>query len=146
MPHGFCLTSDTRGPGPLSDATSAELRAAYDQLVSGGSGGATVAVRSSDTIIVGKDDLALRDRRLGSKERMTVCAELGVADVDTPVSRRGEHALDDAQAVEVASMVRSLEPVLRLARGRQVRLRWRISVSAAVPTGHRLRGGARTLG
>lgn len=65
-----------------------------------------------DTYIVDKRGWSLLARDLGAKELMTVRAESGTRDVETPEAMREHLSLTDAQAVELAAMASALETQL----------------------------------
>ena len=62
-----------------------------------------------DTYIVDKAELAVKQRQIAEKERMTVAHLEGSREVDVPRFMRGEPTLDDAKAAEVAALARALE-------------------------------------
>ncbi len=62
-----------------------------------------------DTFVVRKSDLAVMERVIADKQRMTVCARRGTREVDVPRFLRKEAALTDEQVVEMAKLARTLE-------------------------------------
>ena len=62
-----------------------------------------------DTFIVRKSDLAVMERVIADKQRMTVSAPRGTREVDVPRFLRKEGALKDEQVVELAKLARTLE-------------------------------------
>jgi pyruvate, water dikinase len=62
-----------------------------------------------DTFIVRKSDLAVMERVIADKQRMTVSAPHGTREVDVPRFLRKEAALNDERAVEMAKLARTLE-------------------------------------
>ena len=62
-----------------------------------------------DTFIVRKSDLAVMERVIADKQRMTVSAPRGTREVDVPRFLRKEAALNDEQVVEMAKLARTLE-------------------------------------
>ncbi len=65
-----------------------------------------------DTFIVRKSDLAVKDRAIANKQRMTVSAPGGTREVDVPRFLRNEASLSDEQAVEMAQLALSLEATM----------------------------------
>src|SRR6266545_8090956 len=65
-----------------------------------------------DTFIVRKSDLAVMERVIADKQRMTVCARRGTREVDVPRFLRKEAALNDEQVVEMAKLARTLEATM----------------------------------
>lgn len=65
-----------------------------------------------DTYLVRKADLTVTSRDIGDKQRMTVVIPEGTREVDVPRLLRRQPALDDAQAVEMAQLARSLEEAM----------------------------------
>jgi phosphoenolpyruvate synthase/pyruvate phosphate dikinase len=65
-----------------------------------------------DTFIVRKSDLAVMERVIADKQRMTVSAPRGTREVDVPRFLRKEAALTDEQVVEVAQLARTLEATM----------------------------------
>lgn len=65
-----------------------------------------------DTYLVRKGDLSVTGRQIGDKQRMTVAIPEGAREVDVPRILRRQPALDDAQAVEMAHLARSLEEAM----------------------------------
>ena len=62
-----------------------------------------------DTFIVRKSDLAIIQRVIADKQRMTVSAPRGTREVDVPHFLRKEAALNDEHVVELAKLARTLE-------------------------------------
>jgi phosphoenolpyruvate synthase/pyruvate phosphate dikinase len=62
-----------------------------------------------DTFIVRKSDLAVMERVIADKQRMTVSAPRGTREVDVPRFLRKEVYLNDEQVVELAKLARTLE-------------------------------------
>jgi pyruvate,water dikinase len=62
-----------------------------------------------DSFIVRKSDLAVMERVIADKQRMTVCAPRGTREVDVPRFLRKEASLNDEQVVEIAKLARTLE-------------------------------------
>jgi len=62
-----------------------------------------------DTFIVRKSDLAVMERVIADKQRMTVSAPRGTREVDVPRLLRKEVCLNDEQVVELAKLARTLE-------------------------------------
>ncbi len=62
-----------------------------------------------DTFVVRKSDLAVMERVIADKQRMTVCARRGTREVDVPRFLRKEAALTDEHVVEMAKLARTLE-------------------------------------
>ena len=62
-----------------------------------------------DTYIVDKGDLAVKERQIAEKEKMTVAHPEGTREVDVPRFMRGEPTLDNDKAAEVAALARTLE-------------------------------------
>jgi len=62
-----------------------------------------------DTFIVRKADLAVMERVIADKQRMTVSAPRGTREVDVPRFLRKEACLNDEQVVELAKLARTLE-------------------------------------
>jgi pyruvate,water dikinase len=62
-----------------------------------------------DTLIVRKSDLAVKERLIADKQRMTVAAPRGTREVDVPRFLRKEACLNDQQVVELAKLARTLE-------------------------------------
>jgi pyruvate,water dikinase len=62
-----------------------------------------------DTFIVRKADLALMERVIADKQRMTVSAPRGTREVDVPRFLRKGVCLNDEQVVELAKLARTLE-------------------------------------
>jgi pyruvate,water dikinase len=65
-----------------------------------------------DTFVVRKDNLAVTQRSLGDKRRMTVLAPGGTEEVDVPRFLRSQFALTDDQAREAARLAMSLEETM----------------------------------
>lgn len=65
-----------------------------------------------DTYIVDKGDLAVKERQIAEKEKMTVAHPEGTREVDVPRFMRGEPTLDNDKAAEVAALARTLEEQL----------------------------------
>ena len=66
-----------------------------------------------DTFMVRKSDLAVMERVIADKQRMTVSAPRGTREVDVPRFLRKEAALNDEQVVELAKLVRTLEGTMQ---------------------------------
>lgn len=62
-----------------------------------------------DTYIVDKAGLAVKQRQIAEKEKMTVAHPAGTREVDVPRFMRNEPTLTDAKASEVAALARALE-------------------------------------
>jgi pyruvate,water dikinase len=62
-----------------------------------------------DTFVVRKSDLAVVERVIADKQRMTVSAARGTREVDVPRFLRQEAALSDEQVVEMAKLAHTLE-------------------------------------
>lgn len=62
-----------------------------------------------DTFVVRKSDLAILDRQIADKQRMTITSPQGTREVDVPRSMRRQPALKDAQIVEMAGLAAALE-------------------------------------
>lgn len=62
-----------------------------------------------DTYIIRKPDMAIIDRRIERKERMTVAVPGGTSEVPVPRLLAEQRALDDRQLVEMAQLAMSLE-------------------------------------
>ena len=62
-----------------------------------------------DTFIVRKSDLAVIQRVIADKQRMTVSAPRGTREVDVPRFLRQEACLNDEHVVEMAKLARTLE-------------------------------------
>ena len=62
-----------------------------------------------DTFIVRKSDLAIIQRVITDKQRMTVSAPRGTRQVDVPRFLRKEACLNDEQVVGMAKLARTLE-------------------------------------
>ena len=62
-----------------------------------------------DTYLVRKADLMVTGSQIADKQRMTVAIPEGAREVDVPRILRRQPALDDAQAIEMAQLARSLE-------------------------------------
>jgi phosphoenolpyruvate synthase/pyruvate phosphate dikinase len=62
-----------------------------------------------DTFIVRKSDLAVFQRAIADKQRMTISAPNGTHEVDVPGFMRKEASLTDEQVVELAKLTLSLE-------------------------------------
>jgi pyruvate,water dikinase len=67
------------------------------------------AVTTPDTWRIARGDLAIVERRIGAKARMTVPTAQGVRDVAVPARLRAVPSLDDARVREVACLVLALE-------------------------------------
>ena len=65
-----------------------------------------------DTFIVRKLDLAVMERVIADKQRMTVSAPRGTREVDVPRFLRHEACLNDEQVVELARLARTLEATM----------------------------------
>ena len=65
-----------------------------------------------DTFVVRKSDLAVTDRAIAEKQRMTVAVPGGTREVDVPRFLRREASLDDEQAAEIAQLALSLEAAM----------------------------------
>ncbi len=78
--------------------------------VSWGLGESVVAgAVTPDHFVLRRDDLAIGERRVADKERMTVPAAHGTAEVDVPWALRRRPAIDDAQAQAMARLALELE-------------------------------------
>jgi phosphoenolpyruvate synthase/pyruvate phosphate dikinase len=62
-----------------------------------------------DTWVVRKADLAVKEERIGAKERMTVAVSGGTREVAVPRLLRGRASLSEAQVVELAKLAVELE-------------------------------------
>lgn len=62
-----------------------------------------------DIFVVRKDSFVLAMRELGAKERMTVRAEGGTEEVESPPALRGAWSLSDEQALAITRLAISLE-------------------------------------
>lgn len=65
-----------------------------------------------DTFIVRKSDLAISDRTISDKQRMTVSASDGTREVDVPRFLRQQVSVSDGQAAEMAQLALSLEATM----------------------------------
>jgi len=65
-----------------------------------------------DTFIVRKSDLAVVQRVIADKQRMTVSAPGGTHEVDVPRFMRGQSSLADEQAMEMARLALTLETTM----------------------------------
>ena len=65
-----------------------------------------------DTFIARKSDLAVMERVIADKQRMTVSAPCGTREVDVPRFLRKQAALNDEQVVEMAKLARTLEATM----------------------------------
>jgi pyruvate,water dikinase len=65
-----------------------------------------------DTFLVRKSDLAVTDRTIAEKQRMTVSVSGGTREVDVPRFLRREVSLNDEQAAEMAQLALSLEATM----------------------------------
>jgi pyruvate,water dikinase len=65
-----------------------------------------------DTFIVRKSDLAVFERVITEKQRMTVSASGGTHEVEVPRFLRKEASLNDAQIIEMASLAMTLEATM----------------------------------
>jgi len=65
-----------------------------------------------DTFVVRKSDLAVTDRAIAAKQRMTVSAPGGTREVDVPRFLRAQASLNDEQAIEMAQLARTLEATM----------------------------------
>ncbi|HJS18858.1 MAG TPA: PEP/pyruvate-binding domain-containing protein [Anaerolineales bacterium] len=65
-----------------------------------------------DMFIVRKPDLAIIDRTIADKTRMTVSAPGGTREVEVPRFLRGQSSLADDQAIEVARLAITLESTM----------------------------------
>ena len=65
-----------------------------------------------DTFIVRKSDLALTQRVIADKQRMTVSSTHGTHEVDVPRFLRNEASLNEEQVVELATLVLGLEATM----------------------------------
>ncbi len=65
-----------------------------------------------DTFVVRKSDLAVTDRTIAEKQRMTVSVSGGTREVDVPRFLRREASLNDEQAAEMAQLALSLEATM----------------------------------
>ena len=62
-----------------------------------------------DAYVVRKSDLAVVDRRIADKHRMSVLDDGGVREVDVPRFLRARPSLDDVQTVQIARLALDLE-------------------------------------
>jgi pyruvate,water dikinase len=65
-----------------------------------------------DTFVMRKSDLAVKDRVLADKQRMTVSAPGGTHEVDVPRFLRNEASLSDGQMIELTQLALSLETTM----------------------------------
>ena len=65
-----------------------------------------------DTFVVRKSDLAVTDRAIADKQRMTVSAPGGTHEVDVPRFLRQQAAISDEQAVEMTQLALTLETTM----------------------------------
>ncbi len=65
-----------------------------------------------DMFVMRKSDLAVKDRVIAEKKRMTVSAPGGTHEVDVPRFLRNEASLTEAQAVEMAQLAITLEATM----------------------------------
>jgi pyruvate,water dikinase len=65
-----------------------------------------------DTFIVRKSDLVITSRSVADKQRMTVSVPGGTCEVDVPRFLRTQAALNDAQAMEMAQLARTLDATM----------------------------------
>lgn len=65
-----------------------------------------------DTFIVRKSDLAVIQRMIADKQRMTVAAPRGTHEVDMPRFLRNEVSLNDEQVIEMAKLALTLETTM----------------------------------
>jgi pyruvate,water dikinase len=65
-----------------------------------------------DTFIVRKSDLAVTQRVIADKERMTISAPRGTQEVDVPRFLRKEASLKDEQVIEMAKLALTLEAAM----------------------------------
>jgi len=65
-----------------------------------------------DTFVVRKSDLAVTDRAIADKQRMTVSAPGGTREVDVPRFLRQQAAVTDEQAVEMTQLALTLEATM----------------------------------
>lgn len=75
-----------------------------------------------DTLVVDRDDLAVRRRTIGSKERMTILDGRGTREVAVPRILRSKPSLDDGQAAAMAELALQLEA--RMGRPVDVECAW----------------------
>ena len=66
-----------------------------------------------DTFIVRKSDLAVRERVIADKQRMSVSAPRGTREMDVPRFLRKEACLNDEHVVEIAKLARTLEGTMK---------------------------------
>jgi phosphoenolpyruvate synthase/pyruvate phosphate dikinase len=78
-----------------------------------------------DTFVVRKSDLAVINRTLADKQRMTVSVPSGTREVDVPRFLRLEASLTDEQAAEIARLSLSLEAAMG----------WAVDVECAYASG-----------
>jgi pyruvate, water dikinase len=62
-----------------------------------------------DSFVVRKSDLAILERQIADKRRMTITSPQGTREVDVPRSMRAQPSLRDPQVVDVAKLAASLE-------------------------------------
>jgi pyruvate, water dikinase len=65
-----------------------------------------------DSFIVRKSDLVITSRTVADKQRMTVSVPGGTCEVDVPRFLRTQVALNDAQAMEMAQLARTLDATM----------------------------------
>jgi len=65
-----------------------------------------------DTFVVRKSDLAVLDRTIADKQRMTVAIPGGTREVDVPRFLRQQASLNDEQAAEMAQLALTLETTM----------------------------------
>jgi pyruvate,water dikinase len=66
-----------------------------------------------DTFLVRKSDLAVLDRAIAHKQRMTVSVPGGTREVDMPRFLRSAASLNDAQVIEMAELALTLEATMQ---------------------------------
>jgi pyruvate,water dikinase len=79
-----------------------------------------------DTYVVRKADLALASRQIAEKQRMTLAVPGGTREVEVPRLMRGQPALTEAQAVEMAELGLRLE----------AQMGWPVDIEVAYSGGH----------
>jgi pyruvate,water dikinase len=65
-----------------------------------------------DTFVVRKSDLAVTDRTIAEKQRMTISVPGGTREVDVPRFLRAQPSLSEAQSIEMARLALSLETTM----------------------------------
>ena len=65
-----------------------------------------------DTFLVRKSDLAIVNRTLGDKQRMTVSTSGGTHEVDVPHFLRAQASLNDEQVLEMTKLALTLEAAM----------------------------------